>query len=108
MLNIGQTSQEAYAQLNKLFLAHIPAAELQAYVLVDARVHTEADPETGEPEKLYGIFIMPEAVACRVIRDWEDDGVRWAEVQEPGPTKPPISLPIGEVRTREGRVFRLD
>lgn len=108
ILNIGQTSTKAYEQLNKKFLEHIPTDELQTYVLVDTRVHTEADPETGEPERIYGNFIMPEGVACRLVRDWEDDGVRWAEVQEAAATKPVIALPIGEVRTREGRVFRLD
>lgn len=103
---LGQSARVAYDELNRQFLAHIPPAELRAYVLVDVRVEREADPEAGIPERLYGIFIMPEGVGCRVIRDWEDDGVRWAEVQEWDPLKPPVSLPIGEIRTREGKVWR--
>lgn len=99
---------EAYEELNKLFTAHLRSDEMQTYVLVDARVFSPYDPETGEPEKIYGNFIMPEAVGVRLIRNWEDRGVRWAEVQEWDPLKVPVTLPIGEIRTREGRVFRLD
>lgn len=99
---------EAQGRLHDLFIGHLRPAERRTYLLVDTRIHTPADEETGEPEKIYGTFIMPESVGVQLVRAWEDDGVHMGEVRDSDPTKPLLTYPIGEIRNEAGSVWRLD
>lgn len=94
--------------LHGTFLAHIPEAEREVYILVDMRVVDEADPETGSPETVNGVFIMPAGIPCRQIQWIESDGNFYSKVQPFRPLSPIVTLPVGEVRTRDGKVFRLE
>jgi hypothetical protein len=47
-------------------------------------------------------------VAVNFLGYVEVDGVYKCRVREFRPGAPTIALPVGEIRTQEGRVFRLD
>lgn len=100
---------EAEAKLNKQFIDHIPADRRQLYVLVDQRPsHLSAEDPEGNPIELpTGNFIMPEGVPCSVL-SWRDEGgTYFVEVRGFGLRDRKIELPVGEIRTAEGRVFRM-
>lgn len=87
-----------------MFVAHVPAESLRTYVLVDQTpVPDPSDPESGRTLPA-GNFLMPEGVPCVFDKHWEDDGVRWVHLVEPIEG----NMPVGEVRTSQGKVFRLD
>jgi len=92
-----KSTDEAHAILESEFKAHIPPAELQTELLVDARPGplTEDDEET-----IMGTFIMPEGVATKLIMHWESEGLRY------GKTACGRTFPIAEIRTQDGRVFK--
>lgn len=78
--------------LDEHFVAHVPDAERSQYLKVDATPGSE------------GAWIMPEGTPCR-FGNWREEGdVYLADVVEPVA----ITLPVGEVRTIDGRNFRLE
>lgn len=87
--------------LQRLFLAHIPAVEHRTYVLVDQR---EYERDADDNIVVYGNFVMPEGVPCRFERHWEEDGLHFVDVLDP----PLGKMPLGEIRLRDGRVFRTE
>jgi hypothetical protein len=89
------------AALNALFVEHVPEDKRRTYVLVDQRqVPDPADPDSMLP---VGNFIMPEGVPCQFSAHWEDDGVRYVQLEAPIAG----TMPVGEVRTADGKVFIL-
>lgn len=98
---------EADKQLEQMFLGHIPEARRQTYVLVDQRAMAAGDPVEGEPDSPVGNFIMPEGKPCRLVAWWESDGVYQGRVKGFDFEDPELELPIGEIRTANGQVFRL-
>lgn len=83
-------------ELQRMFIEHLPPGARRLYVLVDRRPGHN------------GNWIMPEGVAVD-LRSWTQDGKFYrGEVAEFGCDKQPINLPIGEIRTEEGRVFRAE
>lgn len=96
-----RTAREA--ALNALFVEHVPADRRRAYVLVDQRqLPDPSDPDGGRTLPV-GNFIMPEGVPCQFSAHWEDDGVRYVQIEKP---KREV-LPVGEIRTADGQVFIL-
>lgn len=91
-------------ELDRLFVAHVPEAERQTYVMVDQRpVPDPADPD-GVRTLPRGNWIMPEGVPCRFDRHWEDDGIRYVHVITPHD----VTLPLGEIWLEDGRYFRTE
>jgi hypothetical protein len=89
------------AALNSLFVEHVPADRRRSYVLVDQR--QVPDPNDEERTLPVGNFIMPEGVPCQFSSHWDDDGVRYVQIEKPAREV----LPVGEIRTADGQVFIL-
>lgn len=114
------TVPERDAKLNRLFVAHIPVKQRRTYVLCDQRPNPQPDvskmadwdPDSGEEMPMAdfgtGNFIMPEGVPCRIVSHYEADGLWRAKVREFRFDAPEIDMLVGEVRTRDGRVFRCE
>lgn len=105
------TGPEVEAALEAAFVAHLPADERETYLLVDQR----PEPATvqnlnGEWEEQMlprGTFIMPLGLPCLLTSWSEERGVRFGNYLVPD-TGETGRLPIGEVRTADARVFKLD
>lgn len=99
---------EVAEALEKAFVGHLPASERRTYLLVDQR------------DGHQGNWLMPEGQPCQLVSHFEADGIRFARFMacdafenEDGewllrPTGDTGILPVGEVRTFDGRVFRAD
>jgi hypothetical protein len=112
----GQHEDEDVSfRINQLFLEHIPAAEHEAYLLVDQRQSDQPKPGTevinqdGEIEDAEmlprGNWIMPTGIPCTILR-WYENGDEYRAVVrkfETGASE--IDILVGEVRTADGRVF---
>lgn len=99
---------EIEQRLERQFLAHIPAGELRTYLLLDTRPPQGCDDlvnDDGTPI-IVGNFAMPEGVPVQLLSTDQRDGVHYGRFKIAGEDE--AELPIGEVRTPEGRVFRLD
>jgi len=96
------TSAQVKVKLDDWYVRHIPSEERQVYVLVDQRIREFGDED--EDDRPEGNWIMPEGIACKFDTHWESDGERFVHVIEPRD----CILPVGEVRTRDGRIFRLE
>jgi hypothetical protein len=110
-------------QLNSQFIAHLAPDERQTYLLVDSRrprgfreveqIMEQEGVERAEAERLFrtqqqivGTFVMPEGLPAMLL-DWsEDSDMRRGRVRLD--TGRVFHLPVGEVRTEDGRVFRCD
>lgn len=103
--------RDAEKELNALFLEHIPVDQRQTYLLIDQRPsQTLRNPgdEDAEPEYLAtGNYIMPEGKPCTLLGWWEDAGTYQGRAKGFAFEDPVLLLPIGEIRTAGGRVFRL-
>lgn len=97
--------------LNRQFVEHVPEAERRTYLLVDMRPsNVDARPAQGEfddPEKLpIGTFVMPAGEPVAFLSWHDDDGVYIGRFKPAN--GPEQELPVGEYRSPEGRVFRLE
>ena len=86
------TARSVMDALNEQFRAHLPADERFAYVKVDSRV------------ELLGAWVMPDGVPCQ-YGNWRKVGGEYV-VDVIGPHA--CTLPVGEVISPEGRIFRLE
>lgn len=118
--------------LNEAFLAHLRPDERRTYLLVDSRrpedfmevdeiiaaaacargeqlTRAEAQRRYAEQPPIVGVFVMPESIPAMLVDTRESDDPRYEHLgtYRIG-NEPPAELPIGEVRTPEGRVFRVD
>lgn len=84
--------QEVDDELEGAFLGHLGPDERRTYLLVDGgQAATE---------------VMPEGLPARLITWWEEDDVRYGRAElESGEV---LVLPVGEVRTIDHKVYRLD
>lgn len=117
----GVQSYAGEEELNRQFIAHLAPEARQTYLLVDSRKPRdfryveqimEADGvDRAEAERLFrnqqqivGTFVMPEGLPAMLL-DWsEDDDLRHGRVRlNDGRV---LQMPVGEVRTEDGRVFR--
>lgn len=89
---VSVKSDEVQDELDAMYVAHIPETERRLYVKVDRRPGSE------------GQWIMPEGVPCGFEQWHEDAGVYRAALKWPVTT----TLPIGEIITEDGRVFRME
>lgn len=104
-----------YEQLETLFIGHVPGDQRRAYVLVDQRLSDQAKPGTetlnadGEIESAEmlprGNWIMPAQIPCLVMGWRQTDEWYIVTVREFAHDAPLIELPLGEVRTRDGKIF---
>lgn len=86
--------------LDIAFKGHLPAHERRLYLLADQRVMGEDD--DGNPI-FAGNFVMPEGTPLLGgFRWYESEGMNYAMLPNGE------HLPIGEIRTAEGRVFKYD
>lgn len=105
-------AQEVEDQLEKLFVDHLPADKRRLYIMVDQRQDSiaEVEREAGKVELVCcanGNWLMPEGVQCVLTSHFEADGIRYGNYLVPD-TGETGRLPIGEIRTADGRVFRYD
>lgn len=100
---------EAEKRLNQLFIDHVPADRRQLYILVDQRPsrEIEEDAEGNLFEPATGNFIMPEGKPCTLLGWWEENGLYRGKVRGFDLKDPVLELPIGEIRTAEGKVYRV-
>lgn len=91
--------KEAEEAVDQMFLKHLPSIQPD-YILVDQRQKANEDSSIYEP---VGNFLMPEGVPCRITDHWEKDGIRYAKIDQPRED----TLPVGEIRTADGKVFIL-
>jgi hypothetical protein len=109
---VDKTREEAEAELNHKFVAHLPPAQRQTYVLVDQTLAPDprdgiADPRKAKNFLPRGNWIMPEGKGCNILEWGEKGGVYSAKVRGYLPGDPVLELPVGEVRTADGKVYRL-
>lgn len=125
--DMGRKSAEIDASLEQLYRGHLAADEARTYLLVDSRTPQSfqplevwladaADPENAMTEELArqafasqptieGVFVMPWGEPTVLVAERVEDGVHIGSYRmESGEL---AELPIGEVRTPDGRVFRL-
>lgn len=120
----GLAPAQIEVSLQLQFRAHLPAHEARTYLLCDARRPADyrsleqvlADLEGTDPEQarrefeeqpgIVGNFVMPLGEPVLLLSTRERDGVFWGTYQLGD--EEPAELPVGEVRTAEGKVFRLD
>lgn len=90
--------------LSARFVEHIPEDQRRRHVKVDARpVDVAVDGETSVTG-IAGTWIMPEGVPCRFKSWWVDDDINYVHVFEPVDA----ILPVSEVLTPDGKVFRIE
>jgi hypothetical protein len=121
---------EASADLERQFIAHLRPEELRAYILcdvrrpegwqtvadiIDAAARTErvaltvqeAQRRFHAQPQIVGNFVMPEALPVELVSSRYEDEVHFGTFRIDGGDEL-HELPIGEVRTPEGRVFRAE
>jgi hypothetical protein len=119
----GRTGPEIDASLEQVFRAHLPEAEARTYLLVDSRsppdnasledllaecgTVEEARAAFAAQPQIVGTFVMPIGEPVVLLRERIDDDVHfgtYCAADDPAEAE----LPVGEVRTPDGKVFRLD
>lgn len=123
---LGRSERDIDGSLEQVFRDHLPAAEARTHLLVDSRTPDEWQSldewlaqarEEGWSEAqaraafasqppIYGTFVMPIGEPVVLVADRVEGGVHHGTYQTPDGQRG--ELPVGEVRTPEGRVFRLD
>lgn len=123
--------EEIEPELEQAFVDHVPAADRRSYLLVDSRKPKSWLPfediladERGvggasfvdsrrrakrrfeAQPTLVGTFLMPEGQPVQLLEWWEQDDVRIGRAELQNGLV--LELPIGEVRTEDGKVYRLD
>lgn len=94
-------------ELDRAFIDHLPQLERELYLLVDQR-QVEVEDDEGQVQLVArGNYIMPVGTPCLLTSWHETDGVRWGHYLVPE-TGQAGELPVGEIRTADNRVFRLD
>lgn len=103
-----RSRQEIEEELQAEFVNHIPPAERQTYLLLDTRPQPSADSIIDEDGQIaiVGNFVMPEGLPVELISTRRRSGVHFGRFRIGSGDEQ--ELPIGEVRTPDGRVFRLD
>jgi hypothetical protein len=121
-----RSAEALESSLEQLFRQHLPAAEARTHLLCDTRepesnralediraelVEQEQDPARAEAifaaqPQIVGTFLMPIGIPVMLLGSELRDGVHVGRFSEDG--GPEQELPIGEVVTPVGRVFRLD
>lgn len=106
-----KAGQEVEIELDALFVGHLKPDERRLYVLVDQRQKGHrVERGNGEVESIMagvGNFLMPEGTPCLLTTWHEAEGVYFGHYLDPKTGDHGV-LPIGEVRTADGRVLRLD
>lgn len=106
-----KSGAEVEAELEAAFVGHLAANERELYVLIDNRmVEVPEDPENDASplvKVVRGTFVMPVGTPCKLTGASERDGVHWARFLLPD-TGRTGELPVGEIRTDRGKVWRLD
>lgn len=92
----------ANTELMRQFRLHLPDADLSAYLLVDQR--PTAFDENDNPIA-NGTFLMPEETPVDLIRHECDGGMYFGYIASGAGE---ARLPIGEIRTHDGRIFRAE
>ena len=101
-----KTGAEASADLEAVFVKHLPATDRRSYLLIDQR-QVEVPNEDEVLMLPRGNFLMPIGEPCTLLKWREEAGVRlgmWL-IETTGETG---ELPVGEIRTADNRVFKLD
>lgn len=97
-------------ELEKAFKDHLPVSERIAYILVDTRL-IEVPASDDEDAELVSVprgnFLMPLGVSVDLLKCRTEKGVRIGSYLNRA-TGETGELPIGEVRTADNRVFKLD
>lgn len=78
------------AQLEKVFVEHLPADQRRLYLLIDQRPGHEA------------VWVMPLGEPAILESHGEEKGVRFGFINTGE------EFPIGEIRTAEGQIFRIE
>lgn len=97
----GETAEQGADQLNAAYRRHLSANEARTYLLLDTR------PAGEDRDTIVGNFVMPIGDPILLEASREEDGVHYGSFRM-GPAEPLEELPVGEVRTPDGKVFRLD
>jgi hypothetical protein len=103
----ARSGAEIEQDLERQFADHLPADERVLYLMIDQRQVPVEDDEGNEVEIARGNFLMPIGTPCLLTKWREAAGVRWGSYLVPE-TGEAGELPVGEIRTQDGRVFRLD
>lgn len=125
---LGRLPDEIDHALEVQFRRHLPNAERRTHLRCDTRkpdeyrtleeISAQIEEEEGEPDpvkaarlfasqpQIIGTFVMPIGEPVLLLEARKEDGVHYGRFEdEHGRVR---ELPIGEVTTPEGRVFRLD
>lgn len=125
--DLGRSREQIGDALNRIFVDHLPKGESRTYLLVDTQEPrsnltigqiTDAMAEAGEKldaaeaarrfeaqPKIIGTFVMPVGEPVVLLGERKAAGVHYGRFTVDGREH---ELPIGEVRTADSRVFRLD
>lgn len=125
----GQPRADADEILERLFIGHLRPDERRAYILCDVRrpdswrslaeIMEEAEAQDSpislqEAKRIFhaqspiiGNFVMPEGTPVLLLHSRYEDEIHYGTYRVPD-TDEIDELPIGEVRTPEGRVFRAE
>lgn len=99
---------EIEQRLEKAFVDHLPADQRRLYIMVDQREESIGElPDGTLVSCANGNWLMPEGVQCLLSSWFEADGIRYGSWLIPS-TGENGQLPIAEIRTKDGRVFRYD
>lgn len=125
---MGRPRESIVASLEEVYRAHLPAGEERTHLLVDTREPEEnrsleewlelsagEEPELTEAQAraahaaqspVVGVFVMPIGEPVTLVADRFEDGVHNGSYRDASGVL--HELPIGEVWTADGRVFRLE
>lgn len=121
--DMGRPATVIDASLEQIFRAHLPEGEAKTHLLVDARPNPDwqeldwwlgrsgldevaARAEFANQPAIIGTFVMPFGEPVLLLSERVDDDVHFGTYRTSDGDE--AELPVGEVRTPEGRVFRLD
>jgi hypothetical protein len=127
--DMGRTEAEVDASLERIYRDHLPVDEARTHLLVDSRENPDFQDldwwldqaprlENGKPDRAWarahysaqpriiGTFVMPIGEPVTLVADRLERGVHFGTYRNA--EQELAELPIGEVMTTEGRVFRLD
>jgi hypothetical protein len=121
---VAQRREDADSALEAQFVEHLKPEERQTYLLCDTRKpacwrslaeiiaddHLPLDAAQqvfhAQPQ-IIGNFVMPEGLPVMLLASREEEGMHFGTFRI-GTDGESRELPIGEVRTPEGRVFRAE
>jgi len=123
------TAEQLRDRGESAFICHIPPRERKTYLLVDSRTPPgfraadeimDESADDGQPitrdralaifheqPPIMGVFVMPWGKPVILVSTDERGGIRYGRFKQ-SPNGPEDELPIGEVRTHDGRVFRIE